>query len=114
MAKNRKARDGKMAAAGDDAEINDPDFEVKDSNVLVETAEDDRLDAKARHMKKGLDAAKETAANILKLAAAGLADETEELRAMLLNKIADLGGDIRDAARKAVREAKTETRNVQR
>lgn len=104
--KNRK-RSGKNAAANDDAE------DTPEESFMEAQADDDRTDARSRILKSGLETVKEHAGDMSKLAAAGLATEDESLRAALLNELATLGESVRDGARKAVRESKAETRNVQ-
>lgn len=111
MARKKNKRSGKNAAANDDTE--DKPEQDAEQSFFDAQADDDRTDARSKILKTGLESAKQHAGDMAKLAAAGLATEDESLRAALLNELATLGESVRDCARKAVRESKAETRNVQ-
>lgn len=82
-------------------------------NILTETADKDRTDAKARHLSKGLSDAKNLIATMAKATAHGIASESDKVKRDVLDELADLGNAVRDGAREAIRNAKVEKRNVQ-
>jgi hypothetical protein len=83
------------------------------ADYLAGQAEEDRRDAKTKHLDTGLTQAKQIAGDMVKLAAAGMATDQGDLKAALLNELADKAAELTTGSRKAVRDAKAETRNVQ-
>lgn len=110
MAAKKKNRDQDRSVM--DASSVAPD-KVPAKSFLAEQADDDRLDAKAKHANKGLRSAKDTVATMAKAIAHGLASDSECVKLACLEEIADLGNSVRDGSRAAIRSAKTETRNLQ-
>lgn len=95
-----------------DASSVDPQ-RVPASDFLAGQAEEDREDAKARHLNKGLKTAKELCATMAKAIAHGLASDSEAVKLACLEEIGDLGGGVRDGSRAAIRAGKKENRNLQ-
>jgi hypothetical protein len=82
-------------------------------NFLSAQADDDRKDAKAKHLSKGLRTAKELVATMQKSVAHGIASQADEIQRVCLDELAELGNAIRDAARAAIRNSTSEAKNVQ-
>lgn len=82
-------------------------------SFLEEQADEDRRDAKSKHLDTGLNDAKETVAVMKKLADAGQATDADSLKVALLEQMSELADGLANSSRKAVRDAKAEKRNVQ-
>jgi hypothetical protein len=95
-----------------DAASVSPD-KVSAQDFLSGQADDDRMDAKAKHANKGLKAAKDMVATMAKAIAHGLASDSDSVKLACLEEIADLGNSVRDGSRAAIRSAKSENRNLQ-
>lgn len=98
-------RRGKEAAANDDT--NEPE------NFLIAKAGEDVEDAKKRHVGSAVDDSLEATKKIVKLLSAAKVVESESVACDVLNEVADLAESVRDGCRRGVRNAKTETRNLQ-
>lgn len=107
--KNRAADRPLMDMSGQPPEAAAPDVR----NFLVDAAEDDRLDAKTKHLNKGLRTAKDLLATMTKSAAHGLASDSDAIKDACLEELAELGGSVRDSSRAAKRSATKENRNLQ-
>ena len=83
------------------------------ASVLEKQAEVDRVDARARHLSDGLKSAKEHMQRIDKAIAHGNATDSDDMKRGCLTEVADLASTIRDGARRAIRNAAAESRNVQ-
>ncbi len=83
-----------------------PDF-------MRKQAEEDRVDAKTKHLDRGLKTARDAVATMAKSAAHGLASDSHEVKLACLEELATLGNHCRDATREAMRKAKGEKKNVQ-
>jgi hypothetical protein len=83
------------------------------AGYMADQAEEDRTDAKAAKLEKGLAAVKDMAAQMAKGIAHGIATDSDEMMAAVLDEVAALGNAIRDRARKALRDYKAPAKNVQ-
>lgn len=76
-------------------------------------ADEDREDAKASHCNKGLKTCKDLLDQMRKAVDHGIATEHDGQKRACLAEVGDLGNAVRDCAREAVRNSKTEKRNLQ-
>ena len=106
--KKRAAKDGDrqlMDASGGTA--------AKGKDFLQQKKAEDKMDAKAKKLNKGLRNAKESNKVLVTALAHGMATESDEAKKACLEEVATLAESIRDGSRTALREAAAETRNLQ-
>ena len=82
-------------------------------NVLEEQKEADRMDAQAKHLSRGMTEASDTLKVMAKSASHGLATDSRDIQEACLHELATLAEHITFEARKAIREAASENRNLQ-
>jgi hypothetical protein len=81
---------------------------------MHDKAELDRADARTTKLDNGLNYAKSACAAMTKAIAHGKATDSEAMKIAVLTEVGDLGNQIRDKARKMVREAAEPNANVQK
>lgn len=97
---------------GDDAV--DRDVTVNVENFMAEQALKDRDKAKAKHVDDGLEAVREKVDRMRKgIAYAGTLKDADT-KAAVLAEVADTAAKVTDDVRRALRNAASETRNLQR
>lgn len=85
----------------------------KDETFMEGQATEDRAAAKAKHVDDGLQAVAEMIDRMKKGVAYAKAVHDFETKLAVLNEVADTASAVRDDARRSVRNAKGENRNVQ-
>lgn len=80
---------------------------------MDEKANEDRAATKAKHVDDGLQAVAEMIDRMKKGVAYAKAVHDFDTKLAVLNEVADTASAVRDDARRAVRNAKGETRNAQ-
>lgn len=111
MAAAKKGSAKKSSAK--DAPIMDKAGAKKGPGYMGNQADLDRGDAKAAKLEKGLADVKDSAAQMVKAIAHGIATDSDEMMSAVLDEVATLGNGIRDRARKALRDWKAPARNEQ-
>ena len=103
----------KAKVRGADVEIDEGDVEAAERSFMDDAADDDRARTKGQHVDDGLKAAKEMVARMTRGIAYASAVHDLEVKLTVLNEIADTASAITDDARRAIRNARSETRNGQ-
>lgn len=89
------------------------DGAVGEDDFMHAQAEADRADTKARHVDDGLEAALEMVNRMRKGLAYAAAVHDLDVKLTVLNEIADTAASVAEDARRALRDAKAEKRNLQ-
>lgn len=85
----------------------------RDETFMEGQATEDRAAAKAKHIDDGLQAVSEMVDRMKKGIAYARAVHDFDTKLAVLNEVADTASAVRDDARRSVRSAKGESRNVQ-
>lgn len=110
-AKKPKGRDDKDRAVMDAASQVKPG---PAKGYMHDQADLDRGDARSTKLNKALTKVKDDCASMSKAIAHAQATDHDDMKVACLDEIATLGNSIRDAARKAIRDAKQPAPNVQK
>ncbi|MCR9245644.1 MAG: hypothetical protein NXI31_11480 [bacterium] len=114
-AKGTTKKPSKKAAkkAGVRGKTSDVTVEVPAGGFMGEKANEDRKATKASHIDDGLKALKDQNARMTSGIAYAMKVGDYDVKMTVMNEIADTAAAIRDDARRAVRNAKAENKNLQ-